>query len=134
MQIPISPTLENGGNYDCNAHSIPDEGVVRDRSKKWGDYTSEDMEVEACHNEVTTDALLEDAIKIIDAEPILVLPPPSSRWVVKKVAEIRRRMGYSFKEIEHKMEDFFWEIERRRKWRPKNSKPAHTRKSRGSYC
>lgn len=63
---------------------------MRDCSKKWGDYTYEDMEVETCHNEVATDGFSEDADEIIDAEPILMLPPPSSsRWVVKKVAEVR---------------------------------------------
>lgn len=50
---------------------------------------------------------------IIEADPILMLPPrPHFDWVIKKVAEVKRRLGYSFKGIEQRVEEFFSEIER----------------------
>lgn len=52
---------------------------------------------------------------ITKAEPILMLPPTIHLdWVLKKVAEVKRRLGYNFKEVEKWVEEFFWKIERRR--------------------
>lgn len=37
---------------------------------------------------------------IIDAEPILMLPPPPhSDWLLKKVAEVKRRLGILFRAL-----------------------------------
>lgn len=75
--------------------------------KKWGNYSSEDVEPVFRQYEQSIDSFSEDFDQIIEADPILMLPPPSSGWVVKKVAEVKRRMGFSFKEIENKVEEFF---------------------------
>lgn len=41
---------------------------------------------------------------ITEAEPILMLPPAAhSDWVLKKVVEVKRRLGYNFKEVERRV-------------------------------
>lgn len=64
-------------------------------------------------NEICTKRYEEDSI--IDADPILMLPPDlQSEWVVKKVVEVKRRLGYAFKRMKQRVEDFFMKIERKR--------------------
>lgn len=63
----------------------------------------------------------------MEAEPMLMLPPYyQSDWVIKKVVEVKRRLGYSFQEMKHHVEEFFWEIEQKCSWslrKDKDSKP-----------
>lgn len=44
-----------------------------------------------------------------------------------EVVELKRRLRYSFKSIEQRVENFFWEIERRHSWSPCRSKCGHSR-------
>lgn len=62
-----------------------------------------------------------------------MLPPPSmrSKWIVNKVAEVKRKLGCVFTNIEDRVEDFFWEIEKRRSWSPKKSKSIFNRNKGG---
>lgn len=43
-------------------------------------------------------------------------------------AEVKRRMDYSFKDMKHWVEDFFWEIERR-SWSPRRAKGSNKRQT-----
>lgn len=66
----------------------------------WGDYSTEDK---LADSRVGDEWLMElgEADSVIDFDPILMLPPPShSDWVLKKVAEVKRRLGYAFQGIE----------------------------------
>lgn len=71
---------------------------------------------------------------VSDVEPIFMLPPPlSSKWVLKKVVEVKRRLGYTFQEIEKCVEDFFWEIEGRRSQSPKRPAVSVKQLERGKH-
>lgn len=43
--------------------------------------------------------------KVTNVEPLLMIPPPS--WVLKKVHEVRKILGLSFKGMEQSVENFF---------------------------
>lgn len=45
---------------------------------------------------------LDDDELLSEVEPVLLIPPPRHRldWMIKKVAEVKGRLGYSFKELE----------------------------------
>lgn len=98
----------------------------------WGDYTIDNSLVEledgySCLKELNKDEIIQDV------DLLLMLPPPyRSNWMIKKVAEVKRRLGYAFKDMEQRVENFFWEIERRRSWSPKRKcrKKASGRRSR----
>lgn len=70
---------------------------------------------------------------ISEVKPLLMLPPTYLRlkWVLKKVAEVKRRLGCAFSGIEDRVEDFFWEIERRRRWSPRKSNGLSDRNREG---
>lgn len=50
-----------------------------------------------------------------------MLPPPAlqSKWAIKKVVEVKRKLGCAFIGLEARVEDFFWEIDIRRSQSPR---------------
>lgn len=77
---------------------------------------------------------LEEFEQVMEAEPILMLlPPSSSDWVIRKVAKVKRRMGHSFKGMGEKIEEFFWEVECHRSWSLRRLKEIHRHRPRNSY-
>lgn len=71
--------------------------------------------------------------RITEAEPILMLPLPAqySKWVIKNVAEVKRRLGYAFRGLEECVEEFFREIEKRRSWSPRKVSSMSNRQKGG---
>lgn len=65
----------------------------------WGDYTTDDF------SRLSTEGGIQwwefgEENSIIEAHPLMMLPPrPWFGWVMK-VAEVKRHLGYSFKGIE----------------------------------
>lgn len=105
-----------------------DKAVQSLSSKRWGDYTTERSASNKELGEMQMVDALEEFDSIEEVVPILMLPPPSlSEWVIRKVVEVKRRMSYSFKEMEQKIEEFFWEVEQRRSWSPRRPKEIHRR-------
>lgn len=95
-----------------NGVELHQELVLKPRP--WRDYTT-DGSMDEVLGWSARPTKLEEYDSITEAKPILMLPPMArSDWVLKKVAELKRRLGYNFKEVERRVEDFFWEIERRR--------------------
>lgn len=51
-----------------------------------------------------------EAVSFVELEPLLMIPPPQSDWVIKKVAEVKRRLGYSFDGMKQRIRDFFGKL------------------------
>lgn len=79
-----------------------------------GDCTSDDSIPRDLTRGVHELSELVELDQVTDVETILMLPPPSSfNRVLKKMAKVKWRLGYSFKGMEQQVEDLFWEVERR---------------------
>lgn len=73
------------------------EGGWEVRGRRWGDYSIENSMVEFDGgSDYLHDGNDECLFSYVD--PLMMLPPPIySDWMLKKVAEVKRRLGYSFK-------------------------------------
>lgn len=67
----------------------------QDAKKRWGDYSSDDGSSYPLNGDLWMDDSREMG-SFMEPKPLLMLlPPPHSNWVIKKVADVKRRMGYA---------------------------------------
>lgn len=93
-----SPSMEGNskrGMYDIEVkqskttHCIEEYGRLEDPRQCWGDYTTNNLLVDADGGYNSLRELNEDEI-IHDIDPLLMLPPPHhSKWMLKKVAGVK---------------------------------------------
>lgn len=97
-------------------------------SKTWGDFPSEGLQSLAQEGDWWVEDYGETA-SFAEPKLLFLLPSPRSDWVIKKVAEVKRRLGYSFHGMKQRIEDIFWEIKRCRSWSPRRWKKSTKRGS-----